>query len=292
MPAGLKDLRQRVGTVREIRRVTLTLQRVAAARLVGDRRELATLAPYAERLKELAGDVAARIRIDGEGTPGKAPETGSVGVVVFGSEQGLCGSFNHDLADTLGEVARQNAEAGIEVLAVGRVARRLLGRRDYRLVFGEDRTARDRRGEQVDALAARIVADFQGGRYGRVLLLYMGLITAMRHEPILTPLLPVPAPEEAGKSAANAIFEPGPRAILAALLDEYVRRQLDQAFVNTAASENAARQLVMGMAAENAENILGDLTRRYRRLRQELITTELLELLGGEATEAVGALTG
>jgi F-type H+-transporting ATPase subunit gamma len=225
-----------------------------------------------------------------------------IGLVIFGSDRGLCGGFNSGLIEEAERFAEQRPSRPLGVVSVGKV----VNRKAHRAGFAVDRFYRQppRTGQQalVEDILEWVTAAFTGGGYAEVHLLYARYVSALRQVTTVERLLPagvpssLPAPaatvgpggKPPGGPARSPVFEPSPNAMLALLLPEILKRSVQRALLHSVASENAARQTAMLRATENADAILSDLVRRYRRTRQESITREMLELAGGGLQPAAG----
>lgn len=283
MSVELQHVKRRIASTRQIRKVTSAMQRVAAARLVNDRRAMENSRRYTDRLRDVIGQLVSA-----------APEaehpllhahTGSndAAVVVFGSDRGLCGAFNTLLMDALGDFVAHHASGNVHIVAVGKVIARRCRRAQFKVLRAALQPARNARADLLDSLTDELTDAFLRRRFGGVFLLYANFVTALRQEAALVPLLPVEAVLPRANASRGFAFEPQADELLGRLVAEYVRQSVDFAFLSSLASENAARQEAMGRATDNAGEILSDLTLRYSRLRQESITTEMIELSGGGA---------
>ena len=281
MSTQLKEVKRRIRNTQQIRRVTGTLQRVAAARLPADQEALARSTLYADKLRALVGELFSEAPETEHPFLVHEPSAGPAGMVIFGSERGLCGGFNYGLLGQLEAFLSERGEQPVHVRTVGKV----IGRRVRKLAVIVDSAVgqplRDRREETIDALADAVAEDLTAGRLADVHLLYARSVSPLRQEPVLERLLPFERVEEGGAAPRPGLFEPEPGKILRELLPEFLRQALDQAFLHSLTAEDAARQSAMSRATENAGRIAEDLRRQYSRLRQESITTEMIELAGG-----------
>ncbi len=279
MATALSDIKRRIGTTAQIRKVTSTLQKVASAKLVQEQRRIANADEYTGRLLALLNLADRGLPSGAESHPLMQPRAGgnAIALLVFGADRGLCGTFNTVLMKAVTTFVEQHGDDTVHLLMSGKVPYNRAVRRQL---------APLERVEQIEGLADRMMDDFGSGRFREVHLLYWDFITRSRQEITVQQLLPittlVPASGATAPAApASPPIEPSAQALIDSLLPEYVRRAIHDAFHNSAASEHAQRQLSMSRAAENAGEMLTGLRKRYSRLRQENITTEMLEIVAG-----------
>jgi F-type H+-transporting ATPase subunit gamma len=299
----LREVRRSILTTSQIRQVTNAMQKVASARLASDRKAAMTSRRYTERLAEVIADIAAELPdfTHPLTTPDRAL-SGRRSIIVFGSDRGLCGGYNSRILETLERFVGRDAVKDTALAVVGKV----VGRRIRRFGLTIDRffnlparrttpgpadsdTAPKTRSDLVRDLTTWATDSFLKDGVDEVFLLYTRFDSSLVQVPTIKRMLPLPLSETqvSGKPArkpgalATASFEPAPDIILGRLLPEFLRQMVDDAYLNSIASENAMRQAAMSRASENAGRMLGDLGQQYRRLRQESITTEMIELAGG-----------
>jgi F-type H+-transporting ATPase subunit gamma len=278
--ASQRDIRRRIGSVKNIKQITRAMQFVAASKL--KRAQDATLAarPYSEKLDEVLADLAAVLT--GEDHPLLADrEGGKRLIVLITTDRPLSGPLNtnivrfvaRDIVDHPGDLA---------VITVGRKGRDAMRRTHVPLeahfaTFGDRPTFAD-----VLPLARLIVDDFLAGMYGRVDVVYSTFVSTLVQRPTLLTILPIqPAKDTEGIPGNQFIFEPSASAVLEQLLPRYVATRLFQAVLEAKASEESSRMVAMKNATENAEELIEDLTLSYNKVRQANITREMIEIASG-----------
>jgi F-type H+-transporting ATPase subunit gamma len=283
MSVERREVRNRIASTRRIRQVTGAMQKVASARLAHDRRAMEQSRLYTERLVRLLRELS--FAADGARHPLLAKPRGGgapAALVVFGADRGLCGGYHHRLVDALAAFRAEQPEGAVlRALVVGtRTARRIAAAGvPCDLVMPQPK--RTSRMEPLDRLTDRVSDGFLAGRYGAAYALYTRFVSGLNQAAVVERLLPPPcAPPRRGRFD-NALFEPDAGTLLSELLGQFVRQTIDFQFLSALASENAARQEAMSRATENAAEVLTELELRYRRLRQEDITTEMLEIASG-----------
>ena len=278
--ASQRDIRRRIGSVKNIKQITRAMQFVAASKL--KRAQDATLAarPYSEKLDEVLADLAAVL--GGEDHPLLAePEGGKRLIVLITTDRPLAGPLNtnivrfvaRDIIDNPGDLA---------VITVGRKGRDAMRRTGVPLeahfaTFGDRPTFAD-----VLPLARLVTDDFLAGTYGRVDIVYSHFVSTLVQRPTLLTILPIqPAEDTEGIPGNQFIFEPSASAVLEQLLPRYVATRLFQAVLEAKASEESSRMVAMKNATENAEELIEDLTLSYNKVRQANITREMIEIASG-----------
>ena len=293
--ASLKDLRVRIGTVRNTRKITSAMKMVAGAKLRRAQEAAEAARPYAERMGRMLGSLAASLK----GQAGASPlmvGNGKDGVhllVVATSDRGLCGSFNTALVRRARQLARRLTGEGktVKFLIIGRKGRDQL-RRDYANAILETITdvgKRQVRFAEADEVAEKIAKLFREGAFDVCTLLYNRFKSAISIIPTEQQLIPFAAPAAAETGAAPAAegprvsyeYEPDETEILAALLPRNLSIQIFRALLESNASEHGARMTAMDNATRNASDMIGKLTLVYNRTRQAQITKELIEIISG-----------
>jgi F-type H+-transporting ATPase subunit gamma len=242
--------------------------------------------PYADRMQALLADLAAQPQDVDETHPLlMRREPGRVQLIVITPDRGLTGGLNTAVnrraAQQLVDLA---AEA--DVVAVGKKGRDFFARTaNLRAVFtdmGDRPTVAD-----AGPIARVVIDDYEAERVDAVYLVYARFVNTTLQRPEVMPLLPVVPAELEAKDTVGYIFEPSPRAVLADLIPRYVEMEIYHALLEAVASEQSARMVAMRGATDNALEMKADLTLEMNKVRQESITTELLDIVGGAA--AVGA---
>lgn len=285
MPRGMTELKQRIVAVRQMRQVSAAMQKVSAARLARLRREAEHASLYTGRLRRLMADLGDSVSAEDHAflQPGK----GTIHyAVVFGSDRGLCGGFNRVLMEEITRFGTSRTGGEIALLVIGKLAARRAAKMGVRVEASFPQPIDLRAADDLLHQLADLVTDaFVGGRAADVHALYADFSAGRHKKPALLRLLPVPFGEDAyepgqGRDLRAAVFEPDANTVVSRLLRESVFLTLRDAYLNSSAAENAARQESMGGAAENAGKLLSEMMMAYRRLRQESITTEIIEVAG------------
>jgi F-type H+-transporting ATPase subunit gamma len=278
--ASQRDIRRRIGAVRNIKQITRAMQFVAASKL--KRAQDSTLAarPYSDMIDEVLADLATVL--SGEDHPLLAErEGGKRLIVLITTDRGLAGPLN---TNTIRYAAREITEhkGDLAVVTVGRKGRDAMRRAGVPMEahfagFGDRPTFAD-----VIPLARLIADDYLAGKFNHVDIVYSRFVTTLTQRPERDQLLPIqPSEDTAGIPGNQFIFEPNASAVLQQLLPRYVATRLFQAVLEAKASEESSRMVAMKNATENAEDLIDDLTLSYNKVRQSNITREMIEIASG-----------
>lgn len=284
MPS-LKDLKNKIASVKNTRKITKAMQMVSAAKLRRAQDAAEAARPYAERMTAVMGGLAASV-----GQSASAPRllagTGSDKVqllVVMTSERGLCGGFNSTIVRLARAKANELIAAGktVKILTVGKKGREQL-RRDFaaNMVGHVDLSEVKRVGyANAQAIARDILGRFEAGDCDVVTIFYNRFQSVISQIP--TALQVIPAKFEGAATSALYDYEPSEEAIVADLLPRAVATQIFTALLENGASEQGARMSAMDNATRNAGDMITKYTTIYNRSRQAAITKELIEIISG-----------
>ncbi|MBP7587436.1 MAG: ATP synthase F1 subunit gamma [Thermoanaerobaculia bacterium] len=284
--ANRRVLVKRRKSIRNIRKITRTMQLIATARFQAAFNRAVASRPYTEKLAELVADLArAGDGLDHPLLKTKNPAAPAA-VVVVSSNRGLCGGYNSSILRTaLGflEERRKGAQPSqVSVFGKKGIAYFRFIKQPFEEATAEIADAP--RFEQVEPVANSLIQRFLDGEISAVYVTYMRFYSASKQRPETIQLLPL-APTElpAGAKAKNVDYEfrPEPGALLDDLLPAVARIRLFQAFLDSAVSEQIARMVAMKAATEASEEMIKTLSRQYNRARQTQITMELLDIVGG-----------
>ncbi|MFP4043451.1 MAG: F0F1 ATP synthase subunit gamma [Rhodosalinus sp.] len=287
MPS-LKDLKNRIASVKSTRKITKAMQMVAAAKLRRAQEAAELARPYAERFAAVMGQLAASVG-DSDTAPKLLAGTGSDQthlLVVMTAERGLCGGFNANIA----KLARQRAEElrrqgkAVKILTVGKKGRDALRREWSDAFVGHIDLSEVKRLGYGDAqrVAKDVLDRFEAGEFDVATIFFSRFENVVSQVPTATQVIPADfeAPEE-GEAATLYDYEPGEEEILADLLPKGVATQIFSALLENGASEQGARMTAMDNATRNAGEMIDKLTIEYNRSRQAAITNELIEIISG-----------
>ncbi|MGI9396785.1 MAG: F0F1 ATP synthase subunit gamma [Paracoccaceae bacterium] len=285
--ANLKDLKNRISSVKNARKITKAMQMVAAAKLRRAQESAEQSRPYAERFMGVLSGLAASVG-KSEGTPKLLRGTGKDQVhllVVMTAERGLCGGFNSNIAKRARAHIAQLHESGktVKILTVGKKGRDQL-KRDFGDVFIDhvDLTEVKRVGySDAQAIARDVVVRFDAGEFDVATLFYSKFVNVVTQVPTALQVIPAAFEEEAEADSTVYDYEPSEEAILSDLLPRGVATQIFSALLENGASEQGARMSAMDNATRNAGDMIDKLTIEFNRSRQAVITNELIEIISG-----------
>src|SRR5690606_34805570 len=290
--ASLKDLRNRIASVKSTRKITSAMKMVAAARLRRAQEQAEAARPYAERMDRMLAALAANVQ-GRAGAPRLLAGTGGDAVhliVVVTSDRGLCGAFNSSIVRGARLLIRKLMSEGktVKILCVGRKGRDQL-RREFGKQIIETLEGIGRRNlsfGEAEMVAERIAALFAAGEFDVCTIFYNHFKSAITQIVTRQQLIPfasaaaAPANDTEDKGVRGVYeFEPEEEKILAELLPRNLSIQIYHALLESAASEHGARMTAMDNATRNAGEMIGKLTLTYNRTRQAFITKELIEII-------------
>jgi F-type H+-transporting ATPase subunit gamma len=277
--ATLRDIRRRIRSVQSTQKITRAMKLVAAAKLRRAQERVLEARPYGAKLAELVATLARGLGEDKHPLMTRRGSSRTLYVVVT-ADKGLCGAFNANILRRSLDALRAAAEP--TVIAVGRKARDFYRRRAWRI--RADRVGLLDRPTVAEArtLAAEVMRLFLEDEVDEVWLVYNEFRSVAVQRVVLQRLLPIepPAAAEAGPGV-DYLYEPDAASILDALLPRHVEVQVYRALLESAAGEQGARMTAMEAATKNAQEMIGALTLQYNKARQERITKELLDIVGG-----------
>jgi F-type H+-transporting ATPase subunit gamma len=289
MPS-LKELRNRISSVKATQKITKAMQMVAAAKLRRAQVAAEAARPYASRMEAVLGNLATAL----QGREGGSPLMIGTGkdqvhlLVVCTAERGLCGGFNSSIVRLAREHINRLVADGkeVKILCVGKKGfdqlKRLYASRIIDVI--ELRGVRQLGFENAEAIAGKILALFADGQFDVATLFYSRFKSVISQIPTAQQIIPAEIPAEvpaANLGGAVYDYEPDEAEILADLLPLNIGVQIFKALLENAASEQGARMSAMDSATRNAGDMINRLTLRYNRTRQAQITKELIEIISG-----------
>lgn len=291
--ATLRELKTRIGSVASTEKITGAMKMISSAKVHQNEQSLRRLQPFKDQIKSVMGHILVT------GLEFNSPlieprEVKRAAVVVYGSDDGLCGAYNVNIAKglllTLDEIRRNNGDdVEIDLYAVGqkmaKAVRKIKGMKLNVIVTeGVDSKMK---GDKVTEFTTMLRDRFTAGEVDLVKVVYMRYFSMSRQRLTTDTLFPVSVEavsEEASKVDANQlyIFEPDANSIFNEVLPMFVLSTMQEITIENRSSEQAARVMAMQSANDNAHKLLDQLQLEYNKLRQQSITTELLDIIGGQ----------
>lgn len=286
MPS-LKDLKNRIASVKSTRKITKAMQMVAAAKLRRAQDAAEAARPYSERFNAVMASLAASVG-GSDTAPRLLAGTGSDQVqllIVMTAERGLCGGFNSSIVKLARQKANELRAAGktVKILTVGKKGREQLKRDLGDLMIGHvDLSEVKRIGyDNAQAIAKDVLARFDAGEFDVATIFYAQFQSVISQIPTAQQIIPAQFEATAEETGPLYDYEPSEEAILADLLPRGVATQIFAALLENGASEQGARMSAMDNATRNAGDMIDKLTIEFNRSRQAVITNELIEIISG-----------
>lgn len=304
--ASLRDIRNRIGSVKNTQQLTRAMKMVAAAKLRRAQERIFQTRPYAYKIGETIAHLKSQIDPTSHPLFEKREERRNVVMVIVTSDRGLAGAFNSNIIKlaetTIAERYQSFRDNGaLHLVCVGKKGHEHFSNRNYNLI-GDYRGAFDKLVfAKADEVADMIVDGYLEGKWDEAVLVYNEFKNTISQNRIAEPFLPVPAEQfvtpvmeksdsertELTENSVDYLFEPDPGSILSKLVPQYLSYQMWRALLESNASEQGARMVAMDNATSNAEELLRSLKLKYNRARQAAITKELIEITSGaDALEA------
>ena len=284
MPS-LKDIKKRIGSVKNTQQITKAMKMVAAAKLRRAQEAAVSARPYAEKLQAVLSNLAKREEADAHPLLSKRG-TGRALVVLMTADRGLCGGFNANVSKAAERFIHANEQGfdELDLMIIGRKGRDFLKNRlgDKIIKVYENITA-DANYKTAALIGQEIVDNYTSKKYDAVYVVYNAFQSAIVQNVTLEQVLPIQPAEAAAEdeSVIDYLYEPNRGQVLAEILPKMVEVQIFRALVESNASEQGARMSSMDSASRNASEMIGKLTLQYNRARQAAITKELMEIISG-----------
>ncbi len=295
----LRDIRRRITSVKSTQQITRAMKLVAAAKLRRAQERILEARPYAREMQEVLADLA--LRSPRELHPLLATRAGEDGVVegrkllvVVSSDRGLCGGFNSNIIRRSLDFLRSyqdHPDIALTLVVVGRKVRDFYRRREQYAIRSEYVNFFDRLAYNHAAqIGQDLIRAYVEEQANEVHLVYNEFKSAVSQRVVVEQLLPIqPAPVSPEGEVTDFLFEPSPAAVLERLLPKHIEVQVYRALMESLAAEYGARMTAMENATRNAAELIDVLTIQFNKARQERITKELLEIVGGaEALRQAG----
>ncbi len=289
MSGALKEVRNRIVSVRSTQQITKAMKMVSAAKLRRAQDAITQMRPYAQKLQEMLGNIVSNS--DGDTSLILATERAveKVMIIIVTSDRGLCGGYNSNLIKLAKQVikekyASQFANGNVSILPIGKKGYEHFVKNGYKVVDGFWNIFTGLSFEKVQAAAKFATDSFIAGEIDTAELIFSEFKNAATQQYIAEQFLPVKkTPQANTKTNADFIFEPSKEILVQELMPKILNTQLYKAVLDGNASEHGARMTAMDKASDNANELLKSLKISYNRARQAAITTELSEIVSGAA---------
>lgn len=283
-------LRRRIRSVESTKKITRAMELIAATRVVKAQERAHAARPYSEKITEVVLDLVR----NGAGTAHPLlrdhPEATTAAFIVVTSDRGLCGAYNNTVIRMAERAVIAAGERGQQysLIVIGKKAQTYFRFRGYDIDAFFGGVTDQPTYEQAKEIAATVIDRFAEGSLASVELAYTRFLSAGSQEAVVARFLPFEVEASASEGpSADIEYEPSPDGILSEILPRFVESRVYSALLDASASEHAARQRAMKAATDNAGDLITKLTRIMNRARQDAITTEIMEIVGGaEALKA------
>lgn len=279
---NLRQLRRRIRSIENTAKVTHAMEMIAASKMRRAQNAVLAGRPYAQKIQEVIANLEAQPRELDEGHPllDRRP-VNRIGLLYLTPDRGLSGGLHGSLNRTLAQFIIEKKPTPVRIVVVGRKGRDFVVRtgQDVQAVFVNlgDRPPMS----EILPICQIIFNNYSEGEVDEVYLVYPQFVTLTSQRPTVTRLLPIESADLAVESRVGYIYEPNPGAVLDLLLPRFVEMQVYHALLELSASEQSARMVAMRNATDNAKEMVGDLTLELNKVRQDSITAELLDIVGG-----------
>ncbi len=287
MAENVRVIKDRIGNIENIRQITKAMNAIAMTKVTRMKRRVAAVRPYVEGFDTLVAEILAQPIGTGESvaTGARAAEphplivgngSSDIGILVLNSDRGLCGRFKGEI-NRKGEELLLGHDHAAKILAGGEKARAYFARRPVEILktythFYEDPTPRI-----AERISSDLISLYLEGALGRVILVYMRFVSDLNQRLAVEEFLPI----RVETKGSDALIEPDPARMLDVVLPLYLQGKIFSALLHTKTSEDAIRRQAMRNATDNADDLLKTLTRSYNKARQQSITREISDIMGG-----------
>ncbi|OGN97030.1 MAG: ATP synthase F1 subunit gamma [Chloroflexi bacterium RBG_13_51_18] len=276
----IRKVRRRIKGVQNIAKITRAMEMIAASKMKKAQERGLAGRPYAEKIEQVIADLAALPDIGLQHPLLQRRPINRAAVVHITPDRGLCGGLNANLNRQLAGFILQQ-DINVKVIAVGRKGRDAAAR--FACDLAAEFTGLSDQPSFIDTLPISniIIEEYTKGIIDVVYVSYAGFVSTLVQKPVMKQLLPVEPAQIPGGQNVDYIYEPGAEAVLGGLLPRFVEMEIYHAILESIASEQSARMVAMRNATDSANELIGDLTLLYNKARQEAITRDLLDIIGG-----------
>jgi F-type H+-transporting ATPase subunit gamma len=280
--ANLKEIRNRITSIKSTMQITSAMKMVSAAKLKKAQDAITAMRPYSSKLTELLQNLSATLDSDAGGAYSTQREVSKVLLVAITSNRGLCGGFNSSITKRVVRTIEENySGTSVDIFSIGKKGGDVLSKA-HNVVASRNEIFDDLTFDNVALVAEELMEMYVDGAYDKIEIVYNQFKNAATQIPQLEQFLPI-KPIEGGDANVNSdyIFEPSKEEIVEALIPKSLKTQLYKALRDSFASEHGARMTAMHKATDNATDLRDDLLLTYNKARQAAITNEILEIVGG-----------
>ena len=277
MAENVREIKTRIGNIENIRQITKAMNAIAMTKVTRMKRRLAAVQPYMEGLEGVLSSLVGQHSDVASAHPLVAANgSQDVGILVLNADRGLCGRFKGEL-NHRAETLAHDESGTAQFLLGGEKARAYFARRRVETLKTYAHYYEDPTPEIARVIALDLISLYKQKAYGRLFVVYMHFISDLAQRLRVEQLLPIKAEPKAG----DMLLEPNPGQMLNIVLPLYLQGKIFHALLDTKTSEDAIRRQAMSSATDNADDLLKNLTRSYNKARQQSITREISDIMGG-----------
>jgi F-type H+-transporting ATPase subunit gamma len=281
--ANLKEIRNRITSIKSTMQITSAMKMVSAAKLKKAQDAITAMRPYSSKLTELLQNLSATLDSDTGGAYSTQREVSKVLLVVVTSNRGLCGGFNSSITKQVHKTVNDKySKIDVDLLTIGKKGSDVLSKQ-FNIIDSKNDIFDDLTFDNVAVVAENLMSLYTNGNYDKIEVIYNQFKNAATQITQVEQFLPI-KPIEGGNTEAvisDYIFEPSKIEIIEALIPKSLKTQLYKAIRDSFASEHGARMTAMHKATDNATELRDELLLTYNKARQAAITNEILEIVGG-----------
>ncbi len=289
--AGSKEIRMKIKSVQNTRKITKAMEMVAASKMRKAQDRMRATRPYGEKIRQVAAHLSTAHPEYQHPYLVQREKVKSVGFILVSSDKGLCGGLNTNVLRQLTQAMKkwENQGASIELVTIGNKGLSFMQRMGGNVIAQVTQLGDTPHLEKLIGPVKVMLDRYTNGEIDAVYIAYNRFINTMKQEPTIEPLLPLAKGDlkenenQVNSAAWDYIYEPDPKAVIDELMVRYVEALVYQAVTENIASEQSARMVAMKAASDNAGNVIGELQLIYNKSRQAAITKELSEIVGGAA---------
>lgn len=281
--SSLREIKNRIASVKSTLKITSAMKLVASSKLRKAQKAIENLRPYEEMLSGILVSLKGGLPVAQDGVRQEAEESGSAGtlIVAISSNSSLCGGFNANvIKKAYAEV--KACDGPVEVVSIGRKMADFMRKAGYPCAGDYSELVSHSSYEACSELAGSIASRYYSGKLSRVVLVYNHFVSTSKQVPVVENYLPFEMDSNVESSDfSDYIIEPSAKEVVEQLLPQVLMMKFYAAILDSLAAEHAARTIAMQTATDNGEELLSDLTLEYNKGRQQKITSEILDLVGG-----------
>jgi F-type H+-transporting ATPase subunit gamma len=282
---NIRDLRKRIRTVENIKRITSAMEKIAAARLFRAKGMLTNSRPYVQALGRMTNDLLSS-RPEATHPLIEPNDEGYVLAILVTSDRGLCGGYNTRVIQTAMDLGDRVGREKVKFIVFGKKGVDFLAKRGYEIVMSYTGLPAQLTMDFTDEVSSKAIELYTSKAVREVHLVTTEFVSISRHIPRARKILPVERVPETGRNYMNYSYEPLPNAITAPLLPRLIRTEIWSGIVESTVSEHAARMFMMQRATKNTDDVIALLTLVMNKARQTAITRELTDIVGAAETIA------